>query len=379
MDRETAGRILVGEDRAASVEYCRYAMDIAAQAAERIRQIADAPVVDVLVTAGAAEAAALLGNVQWWEFTAGTDYLSTTHGFSSRIRHLWRANPTFPPGAGATLHETRSRLVDLEQALRAAASADSVLIVPNFEPPSRHARLKPGLNARVLKDELADSVDRGRELSRMPVRPATAPTEVEHWVMCVSNLLDGFEVSSGSPCFTDQFGGLIEGVAAARSPLVAESAQLTRAYLALGITYLEEVHGQMSDYAETSGQSERDPSFRLDISGGTFYGGMFGAKIMNIDSTILTIAQQGDGRTADALKAIEHAVLAEPELDDQSRQELLETVEYLAQSAEQPPEKRSRGMVKSALAALGVAATAGTELNKAMEAWGQVLGGVLPS
>jgi hypothetical protein len=111
----------------------------------------------------------------------------------------------------------------------------------------------------------------------------------------------------------------------------------------------------------------------MNFSGGNFYGGQFAAQIANINSTIAGVVQHGDAEVARALQALEQAVLAQSGLGDGERQDLLDNIEYLAQAGQAPPEKRNRGLVKSVIAALTTAATAGTELGKAIEVWGSVL------
>jgi hypothetical protein len=122
---------------------------------------------------------------------------------------------------------------------------------------------------------------------------------------------------------------------------------------------------------ETPEQGPPEPRVSMDFRGSII--GQVGAKIANIDSTIGGVSHSGDSKVADALQALVEAVQAQHELAAEQRQDLLDNIEYLAQAAQSPPEKRSRGMVKAALEALTAAATTSTELSKVVDAWGSVL------
>jgi hypothetical protein len=129
----------------------------------------------------------------------------------------------------------------------------------------------------------------------------------------------------------------------------------------------------MPDYTEASGQDIPEAKVSMSISGGTFIGGQFAGQIANVDSTIAGIVQHGQEDMRQALLALKQAVLSQPGLDDEQRGDLLDSVEYLAEAAQAPPEKRKRGIVKSALTALKAAAIAGSELSRALDAWDAVL------
>ena len=105
----------------------------------------------------------------------------------------------------------------------------------------------------------------------------------------------------------------------------------------------------------------------------TLYGAQFAGQISNIDSTVAGITQSGDSEVARALQALKQAVLAQHELDAEEQRYLLDNIRHLAQAAQSPPGKRSRRIVESALAALTAAAATGTELGKAVDAWGSIL------
>ena len=65
--------------------------------------------------------------------------------------------------------------------------------------------------------------------------------------------------------------------------------------------------------------------------------------------------------------------MTQDDLDEDQRRDLLDNVGYLAEAAQAPPERRNRGIVKSVLATLKVAAISGGALNQAMDTWGEIL------
>jgi hypothetical protein len=157
------------------------------------------------------------------------------------------------------------------------------------------------------------------------------------------------------------------------NPAVPDPGALGRAHLAFGLIYLEEVQDHMTDYAEASGQAVPAPRISMTISGGTFHGGQFIANLASIDSMIAGVVHQGSSEMADALSALERAVLSERGIEDQQRRDLLDNIEYLAKAAQASPEKRNRGIIRSILTALKVAAISGGELSKALDGWEAVL------
>ncbi|MFI6434843.1 hypothetical protein [Streptomyces sp. NPDC050759] len=242
-----------------------------------------------------------------------------------------------------------------------------VLDVPGQVHPPRHARVNEGILARLLAEDIAEQIGAGEALE---TSSAIGVPAVKNWWTDAWKVLSGFsgEVSVG-------FSTLLRGLHQCDSPLVADPGALSRAYLSLGLDYLREVQERMPDYAEASGQ---EPRVSMNISGNTIYGGQFAAQIANIDSTIAGVVRQGGHEVADALKALEQAVLSQAGLDEDGRRDLLDNVEYLAQAAQAPPEQRNRGILRSALSALNIAATSGSDLRAALDSWAGVLHGLLP-
>lgn len=252
-----------------------------------------------------------------------------------------------------------------------------MLVYPKYVNPPRHGSVAQGILARILIEDLAAQVAAGRALE------ADSPTarDLQAWGEKASEAMFGLP-----PEVKERFLGLAAGFACCDSYLLGtgdderweprrrgDPALLGRAYLALCLAYLEEVQEYMPDYIEASDRAAPKPQLAVTVSGGTFYGAQIAAQISNIDSTIAGVAQQGSTEMADALKALEQAVLSQADLGEDERRDLLDNIGYLADTAQTPPEKRNRGIVKSVLTALGLAATAGTELGQAVDTWGHVL------
>lgn len=370
---ESDGRTtLEAEDRIASDRFRRVARHAAREAARLADKFGDAVRLDLDAPVGVERAHAVFRAARLWEAAMWEKFQSLARGARPALGGVWPGPPTFPPLDGETLAQAESKLRDLARRLgEAASNTASVLVVPDEARPPQHARLKEGVNARILDGELLALHDAG------PERGAAAAS-VRTWILRVSETLDGLEAATpGTADPSRQFRSLTEGIEAADNLLVADPVSLAHAYVRLGLDYIMEVHRKMPDYAEASGQPSHDPGFNITVAG-DFNVAQMAAKITNIESTIQGVANRGDDRTADGLRTVEHAVLAEQGIDDETRRDLLDNVEYLAESAQQEPSRRSRGMVKQSLAALGLAATTGVEINKAMTTWGDVLHTLLP-
>ncbi|MFJ1796589.1 hypothetical protein [Kitasatospora griseola] len=230
--------------------------------------------------------------------------------------------------------------------------------------PSRHGRLVPGVLARNFSADLGEAIAAGRRLDRELSANASSET-LEAWLNATQELLRLLRPES----IGSDFSGL-SWVFPFHSFFPDHNA-LRRAYLALAIEYLGKVESHMPDYAEASGQGV--PSVSMSITGGNFYGGQFAAQIANINSTIASVQHQGNPDMAQALQGLQQAVSSQPGLIDDQRQDLLDNVQYLAEAAQTPPDRRNRGIVRAALTALTVAAASGEHLQAALDAWGGVL------
>jgi hypothetical protein len=245
--------------------------------------------------------------------------------------------------------------------------------VPDVIRAPRYGQLREGVLARLFAEDLEAQIAIGREIETSLADGTSASQSVQEWGDTAGEILAGL-----TSAVQEGFVQLISGAAACDCPGVADPDILARAYLALGLAYMEEVQERMSDYAEASGQMPPEPKVSMTFSGGTFYGGQFAAQIENIDTTIAGVLHQGGSDLADALEAIKQAVLSQQGLGVGQSRDLLDNVEYLAEAAQAPPGKRNRGIIKSVLGALATAATGGAELGKAMDVWGDVLHRLLP-
>lgn len=250
----------------------------------------------------------------------------------------------------------------------------SPMEVPEFLPlpedvhPPLHGRINDGILARLLSKEVAQLIYSGHALSNSLGFRASTPPDVMSWREgAIEVLTNGF-----GNVVSERFSQLTYGAYACAAP-VPDSSMLADAYLTLGLIYLEEVQERVSDYAEASGQAMSEPRVSMTFRGSTFHGAQFAAQIANIDSTISGVISTGGGEVAQALRALERAVLSQDALDDEQRQDLLDNISDLADAAQTPAERRNRGRVKSALAFLNAAACGATEVAKALEAWGPIL------
>ncbi|WP_433355697.1 hypothetical protein ACQP25_17460 [Microtetraspora malaysiensis] len=281
--------------------------------------------------------------------------------------------PLLRHGVDRCVQDLYGNIKNLAATLREFAP-NQLLYIPDEIHPPRHAMFRAGILARLFAEDLSDRIEECSEIEAAVAVAVPVSPVIREWSDRTSEFLNrhlGNDVGRG-------FDSVTKGADACDSFLIADANALGRAYVALGSAYLEEVQDRMSDYAEASGQAAPEPRVSMTFSGGNFYGGQFAAQIANIHSSLASVHQDGGAETADALRALGQAVMAQESLDDEQRRDLLDNVEYLADAAGKPPEKRNRGIIKSALGALSTAAAAGTELSTAMDAWGGVLHRLLP-
>lgn len=304
------------------------------------------------------------------------DWDEIPEGIWANLVYCNRPSPEtvlYPKGAIAyAVRFTHDSLEACAKFCREARPPEVVLVVPDEVHPPRHGELNGGVLSRLLVEDLTEQIKLGQAMETAVAAGESIPLTVQGWCANAAGVLAGLtrEVGRG-------FAYLTAESAACDSPYIVDANALRRAYLTLGLAYLEEVRERMADYAEASGQVAPEPRVSMTFSGGNFYGGQFAAQIANIDSTIAGVLQHGDAAVADALKALEQAVLSQGDMDEEQRRDLLDNVAYLAEAAQAPPAKRNRGIMKSVLAALSTAATGSADLTKAMNAWGEVLHGLL--
>ncbi len=241
-------------------------------------------------------------------------------------------------------------------------------IPEEFHPP-RYGHLNHGVLARLFAEDLATQISKGRALERSLAARTETWHSVVDWVVNVINVID-----AGAPQALQQdFRKIMSGVTGVASSLITERDLVCQAYVALALAYLNELQERMPDYAEAAGQVTPEPRTSVTISGGTFHVGQLATDITNIDSENAGVVYVTSPDLAEALEALRRAVLSQSGLDNEQRQNLLNNVDYLAQTAHSLPEKRDRGAIKTILSALKIAAISGGDLSNAMTAWGAVL------
>lgn len=265
-----------------------------------------------------------------------------------------------------TVRSVRDKLKHGAKEIREFRLPEQLLDIPDVHPP-RHALLKKGVLARLVIEDLEAQIEAGRALEASWAAGRHEGLTTVAWRETVAEILKGL-----TPDVAQGFMWLTFCSRACASSVV-DTWLIERAYLTLSIIFLEEVRERMADYAEASGQGEPKSAVSMTFSGGTFFGGQFAAQIANIDSTIAGVVQHGSPDMAAALRALEQAVMTQDNLDEDQRRDLLDNVGYLAEAAQATPQKRNRGIVKSVLAALKLAAISGGALNQAMDAWGEIL------
>ncbi|MBU6530737.1 hypothetical protein [Streptomyces mayonensis] len=241
-----------------------------------------------------------------------------------------------------------------------------LLVVPEKTRPPRHAQLAQGRLGRLAAEDLADLVAKGMDLEQ------SLSTGRADWPEALAWTQEADAVLRSSLQGVRLDGDAERSIKACRSPLVADPRRLARASTVFVLSYLREVQARMPDYIEASGQQAPEPQVSMTFSGGTFIGGQFAARISNIHSTVAGIHQEGHVDVAEALRALQQAVVAD-NMDDNRRSDLLDNVEYLAQAAAAPAGERNRGLARAAMGALTAAATGGSALSQALESWGSVL------
>ncbi|WP_326673371.1 hypothetical protein [Streptomyces canus] len=260
-----------------------------------------------------------------------------------------------------TLHDHIRELAEL---LR--KPPNGLLVIPRQAHAPRHGNLEEGRLGRLVNEDLAATVKTGSDLSERLAQGNADWSEAHTWIKGAGNLL---RVSLGSVAVGLHM--MDAAVAACQSPLIADSRLLARAYTVIALSYMNEVQTRMPDYIEASSQ-QPDPHVSMTFSGGTFIGGQFAARINNVHSAITGMHQEGRIDVAEALRALQQAVMADS-MEDERRSDLLDNVEYLAQAAATPLEERNKGISRAALAALTAAAAGGSALSSALDSWGSVL------
>jgi translation elongation factor EF-1beta len=95
--------------------------------------------------------------------------------------------------------------------------------------------------------------------------------------------------------------------------------------------------------------------------------------VENIQSHLAGMDAQGQQQVAIGLKAISEAAVSDPELNAETRAEVLEAIEDVSEAAAALPAARRQGRVKRALEFPATTANAATALGRAWDQWRPVI------
>ncbi|WP_280453693.1 hypothetical protein [Nocardia brasiliensis] len=273
--------------------------------------------------------------------------------------------------------------------LREYETGAALQIHRKWREPPRYATLRrdirPSIYTRHIKElnELGGALLNLDRIRRSPVGIAgsvghwsTFHSYVARWIAdcerllaCLHSVEDAPDSRSAAHDFFDltygwEVGGHTE----------FKEAPFTGACIELGIEYLSRTEENMENYIDGPTSAPSSPHYSQVFNGPVY--GQAALRIKNINSSISGLVQRGDDGIAKALEAIEQAVLTDTAEDEDLRRDLLDGLEELASQAELPPEERRRGVVRSILSSFSAAATSGSQIAAALEAWGQILGGL---
>lgn len=178
---------------------------------------------------------------------SGVNYLG--HDWDDELHDLSRAfkrAPSDPVEAGP-LSEVVARLHGELQSIAQVLSSPRLtdrFAVPVERHPARDGRLREGLLAQPLAEDLISQIRAGHDLAAaLPAQPSKA---VVHWCgKTISTVLSSLDTSA-----TADFAHLRRDARTCDVPLVPEPASLGLAYLSLGLTYLEELREYVAGYTE---------------------------------------------------------------------------------------------------------------------------------
>ena len=112
---------------------------------------------------------------------------------------------------------------------------------------------------------------------------------------------------------------------------------------------------------------------QINITGSQVGAFNVGPQLGTITGTVHVLAEKQDRESQDLASALKHlteAIHSSPDLTDEQKKDNLDLLAALADSSQEPPEKRSKGVVKTMVAGLGTALSAAKALTEAWQAWG---------
>ncbi|MGS2809425.1 hypothetical protein [Nocardia sp. MW-W600-9] len=241
---------------------------------------------------------------------------------------------------------------------------------PRYCPPDRHGRVRDGYLGRLIAEDVAALIHKLASMASTIGQSEDIEVDARS---IRSEIRDALSLLS-PPTISRNYE---QSIASFKSSTlsVIRNVGLAKAFLSISVHYLKDVQSRMSDYTEASGQV---PNYSIQISGGVFNGSQVALQISNIESSISSVVNQGNSQLADALEAVKQAALTDPAIPDADRQDLIDNIEYLAESASSEPGARNRGIVRSVLSSLNSAAAAAPQLAQALESWGTILNTIIP-
>jgi hypothetical protein len=132
---------------------------------------------------------------------------------------------------------------------------------------------------------------------------------------------------------------------------------------------------KLAEHAERPREKEPAPSYityRFSAPVGQLIAGE-GQIVKNINSHIAAVVGLGQQDLGEALLKLSEVALADPQLDDSSRAQVLQSIEDLADAAEAPPNERKSGRVRGALEVIGQVSGLATQLGEVWNQWGPII------
>ncbi|MGW4249077.1 hypothetical protein [Nocardia sp. NPDC004722] len=275
--------------------------------------------------------------------------------------------------------------------IRQYERADPIKRNRKWHDPPRYAKLRKGIRPDIYRRHLEELARDGNLILHTYLNQTTSENDqnpheqwnairpsVSIWVASCTELLKCISPINGSPDSEEQPAHHFEDLTYAweiGGNHLFSHPRFTGACVELGIQYLNRLESSMENYID-SPSSPSESSQYSQVFNGPFYG-QNALKIENLNSTIAGIIEHGDSQTGEALQALEQAIMVDTIEDIELQRDLLDNLETLTDAAETPPENRKRGALKAALSMLKSAASSGPEIAKALEAWGQVLNGLV--
>ena len=131
---------------------------------------------------------------------------------------------------------------------------------------------------------------------------------------------------------------------------------------------LADLH-QDARHAAMMRRMDETPRIRIDVSHSQIGTLNLGTIIGDVETHLSAVSGPGAEEARDALKQLAEAVVGNEQMTDESRRDLLEQIDLLAEEASRPPDKRRGAVVRSVLSGLAAAASGAGGL---AEVWGAV-------